>query len=380
MSLSLPVDPPSARSLTDVVPQLLRSLSGDADWFAPARSAIVIMVDGLGRGNLSARAGHARFLTGRMAKKDVARTTFPTTTATALTSLLTGVDAGVHGIVGYRGRIPGTHRAPNQLKGWETDGLDPLTWQRAEPLLERESLRGRPCFVVTKGMYETSGFTRAIQRGATFVAAATPADRLAQAAVLAAEHPGALVYVYIPELDTLGHAHGWESHVWLAGLEALDDHVRVLHDGIERSGAAIGVVVTADHGMVDVPHEKHLLLREGDELLDEIDIVAGEPRMLQLYVAEGATDRVADRWRRAESGRSWVMTRDEAIAAGLFGRDVDAEVVPRIGEVLVAARASVAYYDDRLADKKPQRMIGQHGSLTDHERVVPLIRLGAFAR
>ena len=53
--------------------------------------------------------------------------------------LLTGVDAGEHGIIGYRGRVPGTLRAPNQLKGWETDGLDPLTWQRAVPLFERRA-------------------------------------------------------------------------------------------------------------------------------------------------------------------------------------------------------------------------------------------------
>ena len=47
--------------------------------------------------------------------------------------------------------------------------------------------------------------------------------------------------------------------------------------------------------------------------------------------------------------------------------------------MLVAARSGIAYYDDRLADKKPQRMIGQHGSLTDQERIVPLARLGAFS-
>ncbi len=74
------------------------------------------------------------------------------------------------------------------------------------------------------------------------------------------------------------------------------------------------------------------------------------------------------------------MTRAEAIAAGLYGPQVDAEVAPRIGDVLIAARGTVAYYDDRLADKKAQKMIGQHGSLTDQERIVPLIRLGAFAR
>ena len=72
------------------------------------------------------------------------------------------------------------------------------------------------------------------------------------------------------------------------------------------------------------------------------------------------------------------MSRDEAIEAGLFGA-VDAGGPRRIGDVLVAARGGVAYYDDRLADKAAQRMVGQHGSLTDEERTVPLIRLGAFA-
>ena len=66
-------------------------------------------------------------------------------------------------------------------------------------------------------------------------------------------------------------------------------------------------------------------------------------------------------------------------AAGLFGA-VDDDVRERIGDVLVAARARIAYYDDRLADKAAQNMIGQHGSLTDEERTVPLIPLGAFAR
>ena len=102
--------------------------------------------------------------------------------------------------------------------------------------------------------------------------------------------------------------------------------------------------------------------------------------MLQLYVDDGAAAAVVARWRSSEQSRSWVMTREEAVTAGLYGPVVADEVLPRIGDVLVAARGSVAYYDDRLVDKKAQRMIGQHGSLTDQERIVPLIRLGAFAR
>ena len=378
MPLSLPVDPPTARRLTGVVPQIMRSLEGDPGWFPAARSAIVVVVDGLGRGNLTARSGHARFLTAHLGKKDTARTVFPATTATALTSLLTGVDAGEHGIVGYRGRVPGTLRAPNQLKGWETDGLDPLTWQRAVPLFERRAEAGRPSFVVSKGAYRDTGFTRAIQRGATFAAAASPEERIDVAASLAADHAGALVYVYLPELDTIGHAQGWESDAWIAGLERVDASVRRL---TERSDPGTGIIVTADHGMVDVPAHRQVLLGDGDALLDEVALVAGEPRLLQLYTdrGEAAAFRIAERWRAAEGERSWVMTRDEAVAAGLYGPRVDADVLPRIGDVLIAARTAIAYYDDRLADKKAQRMVGQHGSHTDQERTVPLIRLGAFA-
>ncbi|HYP73098.1 MAG TPA: nucleotide pyrophosphatase/phosphodiesterase family protein, partial [Microbacterium sp.] len=353
----------------------LASLSGASEWFAPARSAVVVLIDGLGRGNLAARAGHARFLAGAMGKRDVVRSVFPSTTATALASLLTGVDAGVHGIVGYRVRVPGTGAAVNQLKGWESDGLDPLTWQRARPLLDSESAAGRPCFVVSRAKYETSGFTRALQRGATFVAGASAEDRLAAAADLAAAHPGSLVYAYISELDTVGHARGWESDAWIAELERVDAALRRFADAL---APGVGAVVTGDHGMVDVPAHRHVLLGPSGPLLDEVDIVAGEPRMLHLYT--GSPDRVAERWRESEESRAWVMTRDQAVAAGLFGPRVDAEVLPRIGDVLVAARAAVAYYDDRPADKKAQRMVGQHGSLTDLERIVPLIGLGAYAR
>ena len=193
-----------------------------------------------------------------------------------------------------------------------------------------------------------------------------------------ADHAGALVYVYLPELDTIGHAQGWESDAWIAGLERVDASVRRL---AERSDPGTGIIVTADHGMVDVPAHRQVLLGDGDALLDEVDLVAGEPRLLQLYTdrGEAAALRIAERWRAAEGERSWVMTRDEAVAAALYGPRVEADVLPRIGDVLVAARAAIAYYDDRLADKKAQRMVGQHGSLTDQERTVPLIRLGAFA-
>lgn len=370
MSLSLPADPPRTRSLTRVVTEMSAALTAESEWFAPARSAIVWVLDGLGAHNLAARAGHARFLSEARSKRDVARTVFPSTTAAALTSLLTGAQPGQHGIVGYRARVPGTDDVVNQLRGWDTDGL-PLSFQRAEPLA---AALGRPFFAVSREEYQSTGFTAATLGDAEFHAADDLDDRVRIAADLAARHPGSLVYLYAPDLDAVGHRRGWESDDWVAVLEHVDAAARTLAAAVDRG---TGVVVTSDHGMIDVPRHRHILLEEG-RLLDGVRLIGGEPRMLHLYAEPGQADVVLDRWREAEAARSWVVSRTELETSGLIG-DVAPEVRERIGDVVVAARAGIAYYDDRLADKAPQKMIGQHGSLTDEERVVPLIRLGAFA-
>jgi hypothetical protein len=353
---------------------MVAALEGTSEWFAPARSAIVFVVDGLGAHNLAARSGHARFLTTAGSKKDVARTVFPSTTASALTSLLTGAPPGEHGIVGYRGLVPERDEVLNQLRGWDTDGLD-TSFQRAMPITERLAAAGRPCFIVSKGEYAGTGFTHATMRGAEFVAAPDIAERARIAADLAARHPGAFIYVYAPDLDAIGHKRGWQSDEWVAALERVDAAARVLSDAL---APGTGALVTADHGMLDVPRHRHVLLTEGSDLLDGVRHIGGEPRMLHLYAEDGAGAELLARWQAAEAGRSWVLSRAEAVAADLFG-PMAAPVLPRIGDVIVAARSGIAYYDDRLDDKGAQRMVGQHGSLTNEERTVPLIRLGAFA-
>ena len=359
-------------------PNVIAAVDGRADgWLPSARSGIVLLVDGLGARNLAARRGHARFLAGRLGTRDVARTTVPSTTATALTSLMTAAPPGSHGIVGYRILVPGSDVIANQLSGWEQARLDPNAWQRRRTVFEEEAARGRPCFVVNRAEYLGSGFTRAAFRGAQFLSSDDLDERAELAVEAAARHPGALVYLYHPELDRIGHKRGWESDEWAAALEAVDAAARSLH---ARAGAAgVGVVVTADHGMVDVPRHRQVLLGEGDPLLNGVRHVAGEPRLLHLYLEpDAAAEAARDRWSASEGGRAWVLTRAEAIRSGLFGA-VDEEVAPRIGDLVVAARSHIAYYDDRTADKAPQRMVGQHGSLTDQERSVPLVGLGAFA-
>ncbi len=359
-------------SLADVVPNCLDALAGARGRMelAPVEKAVVVVVDGLGHAQLEAHSGHARTLAKRLPHDPAIGAGFPTTTVAALATLTTGQPAGRHGLVGYRVYDPAHDSVVNQLSGWE--GLDPATWQRSPTLFETAASAGVRSVAITHPRYRDSPFTSAVLRGAEFAGAGDAEERAARLrSVLAAPGPG-LVYYYVPDLDMAGHANGVASREWVSALEALDAELALVTGSL---GPRHGMVVTADHGMVDVP--PHAQRIASGVLLEGVRHVAGEPRCLQLHLEPGVdADAVAEAWRASEGRRAWVGTRAEALAAGWFG-EVDPEVLPRIGEVLVAARADHAYYTD--PDDRARGMVGQHGSLTPAETAVPLLRFGGFA-
>lgn len=353
---------------------LLVALEGADGALRPARSAVLVVVDGLGAIQLRGHAGHARHLTAGLGKKDVAYSVFPTTTAAALTSTLTALEPGEHGLVGYRVLDRKRDTLVNQLSGWESDGIDPLVWQPAPTVFERAVAAGHGAFAVGIAAYAHSGFTRATMRGAAFVAAKTPVERVTVAYQLAADNPGSLVYCYLPEIDKAGHKHGVASAEWIAALEEIDGALAVVPP------RQVGVLITADHGMIDVPPHRHVVLEDGDSRLDGVRHIGGEPRMLHVYLESDAdAEAVLQRWRIASEGDADVLSGTEAIATGLFGARVTPDAASRIGDLLVIARGNRAFYDGTAEDQRARGMIGQHGALTPEERQVPYIRRGAFA-
>ncbi|MCU1634930.1 MAG: hypothetical protein JWQ68_169 [Cryobacterium sp.] len=367
--------------LADVMPSCLDAILGAPNTLElpPTPKVVVVLADGLGAGAIKARAGHARFLAARLGKTSVVDGVFPATTAAGIATLTTGTEPGMHGLVGYKVLGPGGDRIVNQLSGWD-DEMEPSTWQRTRTVFEKATDAGVMSFAIGPKRYRTSGFTLAVLRGAEYVPAESVADRFAAARRILDTQPSALVYLYVAELDVAAHAYGWESPRWLAELEGLDAELTRFAATLRRDE---GLLVTADHGVIDVPADRHVLYDTVPELVAGVRHIGGDPRCLHLYVdPEDDTvtaETLAAAWRDAEGERAWVMTRDEAVGAGLFGV-VDPEVLPRIGDVIVSARKLVAYYDSREINQSSRSMIGQHGALTDDEVRVPLVRAGAFER
>ena len=376
----LPAVHRDAISLADVLESCFSAVVGSQNRLEldPVQQAIVVLIDGLGAEALRARAGYARLLSAAMSQGSIMHSGFPTTTAAAIATLTTGAFPGRHGLVGYSVLDAANSRVVNQLTGWD-DRLDPFSWQRVPTIFERAAKVGVRSAAIGPERFRDSGFTKAVLRGAEYHGAGRIADRMLQAAELAASGCAALNYVYVPELDIASHAHGWQSQAWIEALEETDSALRRLHAAL---GPNTGLLVTADHGVLDVEAHSHVLFDSAAALIDGVRFVAGDPRCLQLHIEADASpavrDRLLDAWRASESSRSWVVTRDEAIAAGWFGH-VDPAVRPRIGEILVAARKNIAYYDSRDTVSTARSMIGQHGSWSAAETRVPLLRFGAFS-
>lgn len=378
MSQMLPSHSADAVRLAEVFASCSAAVRGEANQLnLPAvRSAIIVVVDGLGLHNLRGRAGHARTLMSAVTSKSVAVSTFPSTTASALTTLTTGVEPGQHGIVAYAIRDSTTGSILNQLTGWGP-AMPSDTWQRAETEFERLAATGLRADAVGHPKFAQSGFTQAVLRGSHYVPAASMTERL-ERAVAAADEPG-VSYVYVSELDMAAHAFGWESAEWLAQLEACDSAIRA---SLRTLPAHVGLVVTADHGIVDVPAHRQLLIdQSAPELLGDVVGMSGDPRALSLWLEPSASTSerksLAAQWRDRIGDQAWAVSREEAIEAGLYGV-VDPAVVARIGDVLLIARKQIALYDSRSASSQSRAMIGQHGALTDEERRVPVLRFGAF--
>ncbi|MET1034092.1 MAG: nucleotide pyrophosphatase/phosphodiesterase family protein [Arthrobacter sp.] len=368
-----------AASLGEVLPSAAAALGvpGYANTLGlpAARRVCVVMADGLGKSLLAARGGHAPFLRQKLAGARTLDAAFPTTTAASLATLGTGLPPGRHGIVGYDVADPEGRRTVNMLGGWPAD-LDPRRWQ-PHPTVLQDAAGHVHVATVSLPQFADSSLTAAALSGGEFAPARTAQARVRAASEILARHPRVLMYCYWNELDKAGHRFGCGSREWGEQLEELDAAMRTLAG---RLPAGTLLLLTADHGMVDVPPSQRIDYSLDPGLVEDVELTAGDPRAVQLHLAPGADDaareRLAARWRAAHGKRAWVLTRREAIDHGLFG-DVDAAVEPRIGDVLVMPTQPMAFFDGRRAPAAAFDMVGQHGSLTRAEREVPLLTLAA---
>jgi hypothetical protein len=368
-----------AASLADVLPSVAAALGvpvrrgdlpADPLDLTPAlggtRRVAVLLIDGLGAEQLAAHPREAPVLNALGTPAGVLSAPCPSTTPVSLTSLGTGLPPGSHGVLGFVTEVPGEGRTLNHVR-W-SDDPDPLQWQARTTVFEQATASGVACTAVGPHTFARSGLTRAAYRGADYANAYSPGDLVAVVHAALATGDRSLVYGYTADLDLTGHVRGVDSASWRHQLGVVDRMVEQLAAGLPEDAV---LLVTADHGMVDVPDSTRLDVGEEPGLTDGVRLLTGEPRARYVHTRPGAADDVLATWRELLGPRAWVVSRAQAVDSGIFG-PVDPAVADRIGDVVALARGTWAF-TDVASEPHSSLLAAYHGSLTPAELAIPLL-------
>ncbi len=353
--------------ISNIVPALLEgsveSGSELGSWMPEAAldagQVVLLVLDGLGWEQLRERSHLAPTLSGLVGGP--VTSVAPSTTATALTSIATGLTPGVHGVVGYRVAVD--HDVLNVLR-WTTPQLGD-----ARKRLSPAEFQPHPSFlaqrprIVTKAEFATSGFSGAHLCDVRFRGYRTNAVLLLELRK-ALEDGEPFVYAYYDGIDKVSHEYGLREH-FDAEVAYAD---RMVADILSFLPPDAALVITADHGQVDVGDN---VLALHPEVLAHVSFQSGEGRFRWLHARPGRVGALAEAVEAHHGDTGWVRTRDETIDEGWWGPRVTDAARSRLGDVALVAREAVSYIDE--ADTGPYELVGRHGSLTAAEMLVPLL-------
>jgi len=331
------------------------------------QSYLVILVDGLGVANIKSAGGHAGFLNQKLSTSKSLFSGFPTTTATSLASFATGKQSGEHAFIGYRVFDRELSKPINLLNDLGIE-FPPRKYQDLQTISEQAAKAGKNVITVGPGEYEGSGFTQATMPASKYLAAKSLQERFDTARSEIAK-PGTLVYLYIPELDQLAHRFGCQSLNWLNTIEDLDSVLSAFIKSLPKSS---GAILTADHGVIDVPQTSHIYLEQYESMKD-LAMIGGDPRVGFLYFDSGI-DLVAKREALQADLTSIVdvVTVQDLVEAGWY-KPLSESAKKVAPDLILLPKGNRVVYHRKFARVKSMSMIGQHGGMSKAEWEVPLL-------
>lgn len=373
MPLTLPSPSKAFGTIRHVFNSSLAATQGQTNELGlrAVNSALVVLVDGLGVEQIQSRAGHAPFIASLLNKSTTSQCVFPATTSANIGSFATGLMPGEHGLIGHLVWDRHHNERMNLLVGWN-ERTDPVLWQPHQTIAEKARVAGINSLVIAPSEYQNTPYTAATMRGAQFLAAESWEDRFRLGLEVLSRKEQSLTYLYIPELDKYGHKNGWTSSGYATMLEDLDALFRSFVSKLPKNS---GVILTADHGMIETAKDRQLIL---DDLLERgghLEFYGGDTRAGFVYLDDASSiPEVVGNLEPLSYAFDMVATSD-AINAGLFGK-VGEEATARLPELLLLAKSNYTLYHSEHFKPRSFEMISHHGSLSPQETRIPLIRFG----
>ena len=355
----------------------------DTGGWRASRSVVLLVIDGLGYELVrNTNGAFAQHLAGRLTS------VFPSTTATAVTTFLTGLAPQQHGLTGWHmylrelgsvlSVLPFTTRAGGAALG---NGVNVAEVLGAAPLSARLPT---PVHVVSPQRIIHSDFNVAYTDGARRHGYDTLKEMFQIVTRLVKEDKESplrgddgisgrrYIYAYWPALDGLAHEQGIGSRAATDHLAELDEAFAHFLRRIE--GADATVVVTGDHGIIDSGPGQLIELDAHPRLARMLLLpLCGERRVAYCYVQPGQGAAFEDYVANELGPYADCHASNKLIDRGYFGLGVPhPRLAERIGHYTLVMKDRYVIKDWVVGEHRHTH-VGVHGGTSEEEMYVPLI-------
>jgi hypothetical protein len=303
--------------------------------------------------------------------------TFPSSTAPALTSFATGAFPSEHGIFGWTLYVPEIKKRIRPLPFIELEiGKEvpemAASLRQVFPLRSRLSSFEKKCISYHPKGIANSAYSR-------YFCGNTPdfdyidfQDAISQImkTISEAKVP-TFTYLYYFELDTLSHIQGIENEEIAECLANLDRNLSQLRESLS---GAVRMIITADHGQITIPEESQIVLGSHDPLLQLLSFPpTGEKRIPFFHVRPKQLERFKEEFNTRFHDRLILLETEQANELRLFGETrLSGSYCQRIGDFLAIAVNSTTFQINTLPSPVKKMKVGNHGGLSPGEMHIPL--------
>jgi hypothetical protein len=274
----------------------------------------------------------------------------------SLATIATGLPPSQHGLLGYQLWIPEVGQVINTIK-WTTlwgksIAFDTGALLPTPNLWERLRAGGVEPITIQPGDFMGTPLSEALYRGCRCEPAFT-VDETIEATVQLAAEPERLILTYLPHVDFAAHVYGQNSPEHAVAVATVADAWERVAARLPGGAATVG---TADHGHIDFPKQNQIRIPKSEHA-DRTFYGDGRAMFIKGEGASLAASLPAT-WILIEEMINW--WGPEPRHPAFNGRAPDGVLVADDDILLLHSRS-----DDR--------MIGNHGALTDAERLIPLL-------
>ncbi len=339
-------------------------------------NVVLMVIDGLGYDFLKKNGGDKLF--GNNIRGKIT-SVFPSSTTAAIPAFLTGDSSKQHGMIGWYSYlkefgtivIPLKYRAKIKNEVDLSELADIRNVFNIKPLFNKLKVKS---YVIQPNEIINSAFSKVAGGKAKRIGYKSMNSYFkVMSKIIHSNKNKKYIYAYYSEHDSLSHKKGANSLEVLRHFSKLSKKINSFVKSL--NGTNTMVIITADHGEIDIPASRRILMNDHPKLKEMLLMpLCGESRFAYCYV-KNLRYRDFEKYVKSKMNHCCnIYKSKDLLKNNLFGLfEEHKSLRDRMGDFVIIMKDNYAIFDKLFYQDEQKYHLGEHRGLSSQELYVPLL-------